>query len=136
ENDARGYYYRGADELVVNCSGTPPHNNNPGETIERCGEDSVLVHMVYNISGAANLGGRVFQWQSKPLGSIQPFTDIPGAESNFYSTLIHSAIIFRMKDSCVDGSAPYYTEPDTFIYMAYPKVDSISATRQGLAYTF
>lgn len=137
--EIRTYPYRGADELTIKCSGTPPKGTAAVTSYATtCATDSVYIQLGYSYQQQNNIdyGGRFYQWQSKPLGSTQPFTDIPGAETPYYLLKMKGSTLFRIKDSCLDGSPAIYSNTDTFIYEPKPVVDSITAKRNGLTYFF
>lgn len=137
--ETRTYPYRGADELTIKCSGTPTKGVASVKSYATvCATDSVYVQLGYSYQQQyiIDYGGRFYQWQSKPLGSTQPFTDVPGAETPYYLLKMKGSTLFRIKDSCLDGSPAVYSDADTFIYEPKPVFSSISARRNGLTYFF
>lgn len=137
QNESRTYPYRGADEISINCSGTATKGTATAKSYAtRCSTDSVYVQLTYTYGQNIDLGGRWYQWQSKPLSSNQPFTNIPGAESTTTLVKMKGPTIYRIVDSCLDGSPARYSDPDTALYEPQPVVNSITAKRSGNTYFF
>lgn len=125
-NEPRAYPYRGADELNITCNA----NRRRGELQKAA--DTLCAGRAINISSWYNTSSDlVYQWQQREAGSGQPFTDINGSIHPNMSYRLNRSTEFRLKDSCLAGGMPNYSDTITVFAKPLPPVDTFLIRYHG-----
>lgn len=130
EQDLRANNYRGADEYVIKCGTRTPVGPISAYPGTGCPMDMTRIQL----HGEPAVNGIDYQWQYRPIGT-PTFIDIPGAKTNYVFVRFTDSVEYRLKDSCLSGSAPLYSNT-IVISGTIPGADSIVAIKKINAYTF
>ncbi|RYE23793.1 MAG: PKD domain-containing protein [Sphingobacteriales bacterium] len=135
DGQMRGMYTRGADEFLPTCVGVSTHSTITASTAATiCMND--YVDLKANVTVPA-VNGAVYQWQSRPLGSSVPFTNIATAGNKL--RLIHRPTgntEYRFVDSCLVRPGAGISDTFGVIVNPLPDITGIKVSNSGLTFDF
>lgn len=106
---AANQYFLDIDDISITapappCSGQPTGGTTSATVTSGCTNFS----SVLSVTGASNNSGITYQWESSPTGTA-PWTIVPGATGDTYTTTVASTTYYRRKTTCSSSSLYDYS---------------------------